>query len=98
MRLWELLEVWEEHETRAGLLAVKDNLRGEIIQKDKRIIYALSNLLAAELKDFATRDFFKDIHNGEDIHMDNMDNMDNIEALQSEIEYMTLLTFLTIQV
>jgi len=48
--------------------------------------------LAAELKDFATRDFLQDILNDEDAHMD------TIEALQSEIEHMTLPTFLSTQV
>ncbi len=48
--------------------------------------------LVAGLKDSATRDFLQDILNDEDAHMD------NIEALQSEIEQMTLPTFLSTQV
>lgn len=48
--------------------------------------------LASEVKDAATRDFLQGILNDEDAHID------GIESLQSQIEQMTLPTFLTTQV
>lgn len=49
-------------------------------------------ILAAEVKDFATRDILQTILNEEDAHLD------DIEGLEDRIEQMTLPIFLTTQV
>jgi len=63
-----------------------------IAEEDAIKAYNEAIALAGELKDFATRDLLQSILNDEDAHMD------DIEGLQSQIEQMTLQTFLTTQV
>jgi len=63
-----------------------------LAETDAISAYNNAIVVAAEVKDYATRDLLQEILNDEDAHMD------SIEGLQSQIEQMTLQVFLTTQV